>query len=153
MAHSPKYISVADAQAGSNVLAFKNMDATTAANTLLEAEDYVDDFVGVQPHNILDLDLYRVFPRVQDIDPLTAAVIIPYNVSRATLKMAEFLAVKGPVTSAEDFRGSYSSETVSDSQSSYQRRTLKEEEADLIPPAVRKLLSGFRRSTARLSAA
>lgn len=55
------------------------------------AEEQIDAYVGPQRHHLEDTNVLRVFPRYEDTDSESGAVIIPAEVTMATLRQVEWL--------------------------------------------------------------
>lgn len=93
---TPSYITAAEVKTQSKIAALITL-ADTDIDTLIEvAEDQIDAYVGPQQHHPEDNNLDRVFPRAVDYERTNDGddrdtPVIPYKVTRATLRQVEFL--------------------------------------------------------------
>lgn len=93
---TPSYITAAQVDEQSMIMGLTDLEDDDINSLIAVAEDQIDAFVGPQEHHPEDDNLDRVFPRVQDYSRSNEGddrdtPVIPYKVTRATLRQVEFL--------------------------------------------------------------
>lgn len=84
------YITAAEVKSQTLLATLKNLAEADVEQLIEIAEDQIDAYVGPQAHHQDDTNTDRVFPREQDCDA-SGNPVIPYRVSRATLRQVEWL--------------------------------------------------------------
>ena len=87
---APSYITVDLVVSGSTFSAFDDLSVEDITILIQNAEETIDAYVGRQKHHPNDDNRHRVFPRAEDVD-INSVVIIPLQVTQATLRQVEWL--------------------------------------------------------------
>jgi hypothetical protein len=141
-------------KAGTLIPGIPVLSDSILTNYIERAQDLLDSYFGKFEHHMEDDDTDFVFPRVKDEDE-SGVPVIPPQVKKATLRIVEYLFLKGNPSSASEMEGVMQSESMSASGFSYNRgnasQSLSASRESILPAEAKILLEVLKQKTFSLS--